>query len=169
MKKKSNKQFMIFSAIMMVLVVDAHAWSSMSLLTRYMTYNMYIMPAFVFVSGYFFSIKQEQSFVEYAKKKTKSLIVPYYIWWGVCHNLTAFKVYILSNYCRSDAGHIDLRTLERWRAAGLYIPRMVCVLPISDPVDLLFLQQDYKEILERLDRFGCLNRNHHLYHLLCHQ
>lgn len=82
MKKKSNKQFMIFSAIMMVLVVDAHAWSSMSLLTRYMTYNMYIMPAFVFVSGYFFSIKQELSFVECAKKKIKSLILPYYIWWG---------------------------------------------------------------------------------------
>ncbi len=116
MKKKSNKQFMIFSAIMMVLVVDAHAWSSMSLLTRYMTYNMYIMPAFVFVSGYFFSIKQELSFVEYAKKKIKSLILPYYIWWGGYAIILLLLKYIFSITIAEVT--LDTLILGPWKGGG---------------------------------------------------
>lgn len=87
---------MIFSAIMMFFVVDAHAWTSMSMLTRYMTYNMYIMPAFVFVSGYFFVFEEELSFVEYAKKKMKKLIVPYYIWWILYAAFLLVLMYVFS-------------------------------------------------------------------------
>jgi fucose 4-O-acetylase-like acetyltransferase len=81
MEKKSNKQFMIFSAITMICVVDAHAWVSMNLMSRYLTYNMFIMPAFIFISGYFCVFDKDDSLLKYIKKKVKKLLLPYYIWW----------------------------------------------------------------------------------------
>lgn len=79
MKSKNNKQFMVFSALNMMLVVDAHAWTSLNIMTRYLTYNMFIMPAFTFVSGYFFRIDNKN----YLRNKIKNLILPYYVWWVI--------------------------------------------------------------------------------------
>lgn len=78
---KSNKEFMIFSAINIIFVVDAHAWTSLNIMTRYLSYNMFFMQAFIFISGYFFAWKDDLSITKYIVKKIKNLMIPYYIWW----------------------------------------------------------------------------------------
>lgn len=80
---KSNKQFMIFSAINIIFVVDAHAWTALSVFTRYLSYNMFFMQAFIFVSGYFFKWDDNKSIIRFVQKKLKNMIVPYYIWWFI--------------------------------------------------------------------------------------
>ena len=58
---KSNKEFMLLSAIGIIFVVDAHAWTSLSLFTAYIPYNSFFMPMFVFISGYFFKPESAES------------------------------------------------------------------------------------------------------------
>lgn len=78
---KSNKEFMIFSAINIIFVVDAHAWTALNLMTRYLSYNMFFMQAFIFISGYFFVWRDDLSITKYIVKKIKKLMIPYYVWW----------------------------------------------------------------------------------------
>lgn len=76
--QKSNKQFMILSFIGIVMVVDAHAWTALSLFTDYFPYNSFFMPMFIFISGYFYKNKNI-TFLNLIKEKLLKYIVPYYI------------------------------------------------------------------------------------------
>ena len=60
MKQKSNKQFMILSAIGIIMVVDAHSWTTLNLLTALLPYNSFFMPMLVFVSGYFYDYHYDE-------------------------------------------------------------------------------------------------------------
>lgn len=77
---KSNKEFMLLSAIGIIFVVDAHAWTSLSLFTAYIPYNSFFMPMFVFISGYFFKPESAESMLHYIGRKFKRLMFPYYLW-----------------------------------------------------------------------------------------
>ncbi len=68
---------MILSALAIVFVVDAHAWSPLAIFTQFFPYNSFFMPMFVFISGYFFNIKYLDKPLVYCKKKFIKLIVPY--------------------------------------------------------------------------------------------
>ena len=46
MKQKSNKTFMILSALGILFVVDAHAWSPLGLMTNFFPYNSFFMPIY---------------------------------------------------------------------------------------------------------------------------
>ncbi len=81
MKSKSNKMMMIYAAINIMCIVDAHAWSSLGFVKNYLPYNMFIIPAFIFNSGYFFVYKEEMKLLDFTKGKFKKLLLPYYIWW----------------------------------------------------------------------------------------
>ena len=76
-KEKTNKQFMILSALAIVFVVDAHAWSPLAIFTQFFPYNSFFMPMFVFISGYFFNEKHLEKPLNYCKKKIIKLLVPY--------------------------------------------------------------------------------------------
>lgn len=75
MKEKSNKQFMIMSAIAIVMVVDSHSWTILSLGTSLFPYNSFFMGLFIFVSGYFIDYRKNTLLI--IKKKIISLMVPY--------------------------------------------------------------------------------------------
>ena len=90
MKSKSNKMMMIYAAINIMCIVDAHAWSSLGFALNYLPYNMFIIPAFIFNSGYFFVYKEEMSLLQFTKGKLKKLILPYYIWWFIYATLVFF-------------------------------------------------------------------------------
>ncbi len=78
---KSNKQFMILSAIGIVMVVDLHAGTSLELGTAYFPYNSFFMPMFMFISGYFISHKRcIEEPVEYMYRKVKRILLPYLGW-----------------------------------------------------------------------------------------
>ncbi len=81
--RKSNKQFMILSAIAIFFVVDAHAWSALGILDDFFPYNSFFMPLFVFISGYFFDIKYLEKPLCFCKRKFLKLLMPYHIIVGV--------------------------------------------------------------------------------------
>ena len=77
---KSNKTFMILSALGILFVVDAHSLSSLMLMTVYFDYNSFFMPMFMFISGYFFSKKYIDNITGTIARKAKRMLIPYFIW-----------------------------------------------------------------------------------------
>lgn len=77
---KTNKIFMILSALGIVFVVDAHSRTALQPMTYYFDYNTFFMPMFVFISGYFFQQKYITNIGKTMKKKAMRLLVPYFIW-----------------------------------------------------------------------------------------
>lgn len=80
MAQKNNKSFMILSALGILFVVDAHAWSPLGLMTNFFPYNSFFMPMFCFISGYFFKPEKLNSLGSFLLHKVKSLLVPFFIW-----------------------------------------------------------------------------------------
>ena len=56
-KEKSNKQFMLLSALGIFFVVDMHAGSPFGIFNSIFNYESFFMQMFVFISGYFFTEK----------------------------------------------------------------------------------------------------------------
>lgn len=77
---KSNKQFMLMSALGILFVVDAHAWSPLGIMTNFFPYNSFFMPMFCFISGYFFKNTCLINPVKYLIHKVKTLLVPLFVW-----------------------------------------------------------------------------------------
>ncbi|MBR5358899.1 MAG: acyltransferase family protein [Clostridiales bacterium] len=75
--KKSNKKFMVLSAIGIIMVVDAHSWTSLNLFASHIPYNSFFMPMFVFISGYFNKVDPDTDLRTYIFKKFRNLMVPY--------------------------------------------------------------------------------------------
>ena len=76
-RTKSNKKFMLLSAIGIFMVVDHHTFTAFNLFGDYLPYNSFFMPMFVFVSGYFNKVDSETKLSSYIVKKVKSLLIPY--------------------------------------------------------------------------------------------
>lgn len=76
-KSKSNKKFMLLSALGIFMVVDHHTWTALNLLGEYIPYNSFFMPMFVFISGYFNKVDSSTKLWPYTKKKVRNLLVPY--------------------------------------------------------------------------------------------
>ena len=74
---KRNLTFSWLEAILILMVVDCHAGSAVGLLRGFFPYDSFFMPAFVFISGYFFRCSQLSAFV---KKKIKRQLIPYLAW-----------------------------------------------------------------------------------------
>ena len=76
-RTKSNKKFMILSAIGIFMVVDSHTFTCFNILGNFMPYNSFFMPMFVFISGYFNKVDPSTKLWPYFIKKVRSLLVPY--------------------------------------------------------------------------------------------
>ena len=76
-RTKSNKKFMLLSAIGIFMVVDHHTFTAFNLFGDFLPYNSFFMPMFVFVSGYFNKVDSETKLSSYIVKKVKSLLIPY--------------------------------------------------------------------------------------------
>ena len=74
---KSNKKFMLLSALGIIMVVDAHAWTTLTLFAEMIPYNSFLMPLFIFISGYFCKIDETTDLLKFVKKKTKKLLLPW--------------------------------------------------------------------------------------------
>lgn len=72
MKEKSNKQFMILSAIGIIQVVMCHLAPDVKLTGYIFPYTSFFMPMFVFISGYFYSVKKKNIYLKlYGKNLRK--------------------------------------------------------------------------------------------------
>ena len=76
-RSKTNKKFMVLSAIGIFMVVDHHTFTAFNLFGNYLPYNSFFMPMFVFISGYFNKIDGSTNLLKYIGKKHKTLIAPY--------------------------------------------------------------------------------------------
>ena len=76
-REKSNKKFMLLSAIGIFMVVDHHTWTTFNLFGSFIPYNSFFMPMFVFISGYFNKVNSSTNLGAYILKKIKTLLVPY--------------------------------------------------------------------------------------------
>ncbi|MBO4864873.1 MAG: acyltransferase [Eubacterium sp.] len=74
---KTNKKFMLLSAIGIFMVVDHHTFTAINLFGDYIPYNSFFMPMFVFISGYFNNVDSDTKMGSYTLKKVKSLLIPY--------------------------------------------------------------------------------------------
>lgn len=77
MKSKSNKKFMLLSAIGIFMVVDHHTFTALNILGDFIPYNSFFMPMFVFISGYFNKVDSGTKLLPYTWKKVKNLLFPY--------------------------------------------------------------------------------------------
>ena len=76
-----NYQFKILYAIGIFLVVSNHCGTgAFSLFYEFFPAYAFHMGLFVFCSGYFYKEKYEKCIGKYILKKTKSLILPLYLW-----------------------------------------------------------------------------------------
>lgn len=57
MSRKSNKVFMIFSALCILFVVDAHAGSPLGILTNFFPYNSFLCQHFALYPDIFLNKK----------------------------------------------------------------------------------------------------------------
>lgn len=78
--KEKNKQFIILQAIAIILVLIGHKGAGFETFNNWFYIYSYHMAIFIFISGYFFSIKNILNLKSYIWKKVKSLIIPYYIY-----------------------------------------------------------------------------------------
>ena len=77
LRTKTNKKFMILSAIGIFMVVDSHTFTCFDIFGNFMPYNSFFMPMFVFISGYFNKVDSFTKMWPYFIKKVRSLLVPY--------------------------------------------------------------------------------------------
>lgn len=92
-RSKTNKKFMVLSALGIFMVVDSHTWGAFNLFGSYMPYNSFFMPMFVFISGYFNKIDSATDLWAYTRKKLKTLLLPY-----VIISLVVFGLQFLINW-----------------------------------------------------------------------
>lgn len=76
-RSKSNKKFMVLSAIGIIMVVDHHTFTALNIFGDYIPYNSFFMPMFVFISGYFNKVNGDTHLPAYLWKKVKTLLIPY--------------------------------------------------------------------------------------------
>lgn len=77
---KTNKQFMILSALGILFVLDDHVGAPIGIFANVFPYNSFYMPCFVFVSGYFFNYKKLTNLGLYLVKKIKTFFIPYIVY-----------------------------------------------------------------------------------------
>ncbi|MBQ6661799.1 MAG: acyltransferase [Lachnospiraceae bacterium] len=94
-RDKSNKKFMLLSAIGIFMVVDHHTFTAFNVLGDFLPYNSFFMPMFVFISGYFNKVDGSTNLWAYLYKKVKTLLLPYA---GL--SLTVFGLQQLVNYIK---------------------------------------------------------------------
>ena len=76
---KSNKKFMILSAIGIIMVVDSHTWGTFNIFANFFPFNSFFMPMFVLISGYFNKVDTKTNMWKYTVRKFQTLLLPYIV------------------------------------------------------------------------------------------
>lgn len=76
-----NLQFKLLSAIGIIIIVSGHCYhGGISLAYEWFPTYSFNLSLLVFISGYFYKPKYEESVLKYIWKRTKRLLIPAYIW-----------------------------------------------------------------------------------------
>ena len=75
-----NAAFGILSALAIIMIVAGHADYNILTVGELFPYYSFHVPLFMFISGYFYRLQEEDTPLVYLKKKVRRLLVPYFIW-----------------------------------------------------------------------------------------
>ncbi len=79
-EKEYNMTFCILSGLAMIMIVAGHAGCDVLSVGGLFPYYSFHVPLFVFISGYFYDEKEEETPSAYLCKKAKRLLLPYFVW-----------------------------------------------------------------------------------------
>ena len=101
--RKTNKDFMILSFFGIIFVLFSHLIPHLAPFESIFPLDSFFMPMFVFISGYFFSVKKIESgksFRSFLLSKVTRLLIPFLLWvlfyWIITTILNSTGVYNLS-------------------------------------------------------------------------
>ena len=135
--KKSNKAFMLLSALGILFVIDSHMGPNFSLILKFFPYDSFFMPMFAFISGYFFSEKHIRSWkqvLQFSVKKVKTLMVPYFLWivfYGIVVNvLSCLNLFEISDFSLIDLVYniATSGTSFYFNDPAWFVPLLFCVI-----------------------------------------
>ena len=121
-RSKSNKKFMVLSALGIFMVVDSHTFTAIDLFGNFLPYNSFFMPMFMFISGYFNKVDKDTKIFPYIGKKVKNLLLPFL---GI--SLLVFGIELLMDWFKSGIppevpGWYISYSLERIVTLGSFAP-----------------------------------------------
>lgn len=150
----TNLQFKLLSAIGIVLIVGGHCYHG-ALPTAYDWFPTYSfnLALFVFISGYFYKDKYEDSILKYIWKRFKRLIIPAYLW-NIVYGLF---IMLMSNFGYTIGGKVNAYNLFvmpfidgeafKWNLGSWFVYPLftVCVVNVlfRKLLDLIKLKNEY--------------------------
>ena len=90
---KTNKKFMLLSALGIIFVLDDHAGTPLNFFASIFPYNSFYMPMFVFISGYFFKAESCIKLRDYFVRKAKTFLIPY-----LAYSMIYYVLNMVTNY-----------------------------------------------------------------------
>ncbi len=138
-RQKYNYTFGVLSALGILFVVAGHLGSDILTVNNLYPYYSFHMGLFMFISGYFYKSKNENSIKAFFLKKIKTLIIPYFLWnffYGILVSILhtyGFKIgqklnlYTLFVQPFID-GHQFYFNLASWFLIALFIVQIVYIL-----------------------------------------
>lgn len=150
----TNLQFKLLSAIGIVIIVGGHCYHG-ALPTAYDWFPTYSfnLALFVFISGYFYKDKYEDSILKYIWKRFKRLIIPAYLW-NIVYGLF---IMLMSNFGYTIGGKVNAYNLFvmpfidgeafKWNLGSWFVYPLftVCVVNVlfRKLLDLIKLKNEY--------------------------
>lgn len=156
MKKKYNEQFIILSAIGIILVMFGHLNLPILSFHELLPYYSYHVMLFVFISGYFYHPEEETHIYSYIKRKFARLILPYMGWnlfygiiitcihkWGTA-GITFGENISLYNYFIAPflSGHQYMLHAAAWFVPALFLLQL-CNIIGRKFLSLLRIKNEY--------------------------
>lgn len=141
--KKLNYQFLFLQTIGIILVVCGHS-GGISFFTDWFPAYSFHMPLFIFISGYFYSKRNELVVKDYLVKKVKNLIIPYFMWnlfYGIVLTI------LLSTHLVHFGSKLSLETffIDPWKHGHQYAFNLAAWFVLA-----LFLVQIINVILRKI-------------------
>lgn len=142
-KLKTNKRMMILSFIGIIIVVLGHTGNSFKLASDFFPYYSFHMTLFVFISGYFYTPKNEERIFGkkgYIVRKIKKMLISYFVWnliYGIIVN--AFKALKIVQYGKRITiesffiqpwitGHQYILNIASWFVLALFLVNIVYII-----------------------------------------
>lgn len=107
-KSPYNVTFGILSALAILMIVAGHQGYDILTVGGLFPYYSFHVPLFMFISGYFYRMEEEEKPLFYLKKKAKRLLFPYFIW-NVVYGVIAWVLRVFGGFSMGEA--VSLKTL----------------------------------------------------------
>lgn len=107
-KDSYNVTFGMLSALAIIMIVAGHTGYDILTVGGLFPYYSFHVPLFLFISGYFYRVEEEERPLLYVKKKARRLLLPYFVW-NLVYGLIAWALRGVFGFSMGEA--VSLKTL----------------------------------------------------------